>query len=115
MAPRTHRNALQPGFEILWYRIESVLGQGGFGITYLATDTKLDQPVAIKEYMPMELASRESDSTVMPVTDEREEAFEWGRTRFLDEAKTLAKFKHPNTVRVLFYTEANNTGYMVME
>ena len=115
MAPRTHRNALQPGFEILWYRIESILGQGGFGITYLATDTKLDLPVAIKEYMPMELASREGDSSVAPVTDDREEAFEWGRTRFLDEAKTLSKFKHPNTVRVLFYTEANNTGYMVME
>ena len=112
---RTHRNALQPGFEILWYRIESILGQGGFGITYLATDTKLDQSVAIKEYMPLDLASREGDSSVMPVTDEREEAFEWGRTRFLEEAKTLVKFKHRNTVRVLFYTEANNTGYMVME
>jgi serine/threonine protein kinase len=54
-----------------WYRIESVLGQGGFGITYLAHDTNLDKQVAIKEYLPIELAMRENDSTVRPFTEER--------------------------------------------
>jgi len=100
---------------LLWYRIEKVLGQGGFGITYLAHDTKIDQAVAIKEYLPIELAVREADDSIHPVADDRVELFTWGLTRFLDEAKTLAKFRHPNIVRVLFYTEANNTGYMVME
>ena len=72
MAQEIHRNALQPGFKLLWYEIERVLGQGGFGITYLARDTNLDQPVAIKEYLPVELAVREADCSVHPVATDRE-------------------------------------------
>ena len=106
---------LQPGFSILWYQIESVLGRGGFGITYLATDTNLGQLVAIKEYLPHDFATRSGDSTVQPVSIEQSDMFSWGLERFMSEAKTLAKFKHPNIVRVLSVFKQNNTGYMVME
>gem|GEM_PF-545181 len=108
-------NDLQTGFEILWYQIESVLGRGGFGITYLAKDNNLGQWVAIKEYLPHEFATRSGDSTVQPVSVEQEDVFSWGLERFMTEAQTLAKFKHPNIVRVLSVFKHNNTGYMVME
>ena len=96
------------------YRIEQVLGVGGFGITYLAHDTHLDKAVAIKEYLPGELAAR-ANGNVVPVSSEREEDYRWGLERFLLEARTLAKFTHPNIVRVLRYFEANGTAYMVMD
>ncbi|MGH8547037.1 MAG: serine/threonine-protein kinase, partial [Methylococcales bacterium] len=115
MTQPIHRNALKPGYELHWYRIERVLGQGGFGITYLARDLNLDQEVAIKEYLPMELAVREPDFSVQPAADTHGEQFKWGLDRFIAEAKTLARFKHPNIVRVLTVFEANRTGYMVME
>ncbi len=108
-------NDLEAGFEILWYKIESVLGRGGFGITYLATDTNLGQLVAIKEYLPHDFASRSGDSTVQPVSQEQEDMYSWGLERFMSEAQTLAKFKHHNIVRVLSVFKHNNTGYMVME
>ncbi len=108
-------NDLQSGFSILWYKIESVLGRGGFGITYLATDTNLDQLVAIKEYLPHDFATRSGDSTVQPVSKEQEDMYSWGLERFMSEAQTLAKFRHPNIVRVLSVFKHNNTGYMVME
>ncbi len=115
MAGTEHRNALPAGYRVHWYEIERVLGQGGFGITYLARDSNLDQAVAIKEYLPIELAVRGDDRTVHPVSEERGATYSWGLDRFLREGQTLAKFKHPNIVRVLSLFEANNTGYMVME
>lgn len=108
-------NDLEAGFEILWYKIESVLGRGGFGITYLAKDNNLDQLVAIKEYLPHDFATRSGDSTVQPASVDQEDIFTWGLERFMSEAQTLAKFKHPNIVRVLSVFRHNNTGYMVME
>ena len=111
----TFRNALSTNHLLHWYRIERVLGQGGFGITYLAYDTNLQQEVAIKEYLPMELAVREGDNSVFPVSDRHGDRFKWGLDRFLTEARTLAKFRHPGIVRVLSVFEANNTAYMVME
>ncbi len=108
-------NDLGAGIEILWYKIESVLGRGGFGITYLATDTNLGQLVAIKEYLPHEFATRGDDSTVQPVSKDQENTYNWGLERFMSEAQILAKFKHPNIVRVLSVFKHNNTGYMVME
>ena len=114
MAKPIHRNALQDGSSLLWYRIERILGQGGFGITYLALDSNLDQRVAIKEYLPMELAVREGDQSVHPVSQGHEDDYQWGLERFISEARTLARFDHPNIVRVLSVFEANNTAYMVM-
>jgi len=110
-----HRNALPTGYQLQEYQIQSLLGHGGFGITYLAHDTKLDAQVAIKEYLPNEIAVREGDYTVQPKSPQDANDFAWGLDRFLQEARTLAQFKHPNIVRVLRFFEAHNTAYIVME
>ncbi len=111
----TTRNSLKPGYRLHWYEIKRVLGQGGFGITYLAWDPNLHQHVAIKEYFPVELSVREADASVHPVTENHRSKFIWGLERFVSEAQTLAQFKHPNIVRVLSVFEQNNVAYMVME
>lgn len=107
--------ALSPGYEILWYTIDRVLGQGGFGITYLAHDRNLDRAIAIKEYLPTSFAFRHKDFSVKPITGDHRENFKWGLGSFLNEAQTLARFNHPNIVRVHSVFEENNTAYMVME
>ena len=114
MSDIQHRDELTPGFKLHWYAIERVLGQGGFGITYLARDTNLEQLVAIKEYLPTDIAVRESDLSVQPRTISDSDQFEWGLNRFLSEARVLARFDHPNIVRILSVFEANHTAYMVM-
>ena len=107
--------ALPSGHALLEYRIEATLGVGGFGLTYLATDTNLNMRVAIKEYLPSDLALRSADQSVRSRSDASLSRFTWGRARFLDESRTLASFRHPNIVRVLRFFEANETAYMVME
>ena len=107
-------DALPRGYHLHWYLLERVLGQGGFGITYLARDTNLDQRVAIKEYLPTEVARRRDDASVRARTEEHDERYRWGLERFIREARTLARFDHPNIVRVLSVFEFNNTAYMVM-
>jgi serine/threonine protein kinase len=97
------------------YRIESVLGSGGFAITYLGSHTGLDQKVAIKEYMPDQFAVREEDrATVRPRSDAGDD-YKHGLRRFAEEARTLAKFRHPGIVPVTDIFEENGTAYMVME
>jgi protein kinase-like protein len=108
-------NALPRGYALHEYRIDSVLGAGGFGLTYLATDSNLNLKVALKEYLPGEFAVRGEDSTVQPKSGNATDSFQWGLQRFMDEARTLASFRHPNIVRVMRFFEANRTGYMVME
>ena len=110
-----HRYALPPGHHLGEYRIDRYLGSGGFGITYLATDENLDIQVAIKEYLPSDLAMRDADNSVVVKTAEDEDDFEWGRERFLDEARSLARFNHPNIVRVQRFFEAHGTSYIVMD
>ena len=68
MSPARHHHALPEGYHLHWYEIDSILGQGGFGITYLAKDRNLDQLVAIKEFLPSDLAVRTQDSAVHPLT-----------------------------------------------
>ena len=111
---KVHRNSLQPGYRVHWYEIIEILGQGGFGITYLALDTNLKQKVAIKEYLPIELAVREGDQSMHPISEDLAQDYAWGLGKFIAEAQTLAKFDHPNIVRVHTVFEANNTAYMVM-
>ena len=106
---------LAPGQALSWYRIESVLGSGGFGVTYLAHDTHLDQKVAVKEYFPSEFATRQDDTTVSARSENHEHLYEWGLERFMSEAKTMARFRHPSIVRVLSVFPENGTAYMVME
>ncbi|MCE9641468.1 MAG: protein kinase [Betaproteobacteria bacterium] len=109
-----YRNALPLGSMLLEYRLESVLGSGGFGMTYLGYDTHLEIKVAIKEYLPVELAVRALDGCIVPVSTGTEYNYKWGLDRFLQEARLLAKFSHPNIVTVSRYFEANGTAYMVM-
>ena len=107
--------ALPEGTWLEEYRIEGVLGAGGFGITYRATDTNLHKVVAIKEYIPTDFATRTQDSTVVPHSSEDAANYQWGLERFLDEAKTLAAFDHPNINKVIRFLEANGTAYLVLE
>lgn len=110
------RNALTPGIEFEGYRIEGILGAGGFGITYRATETLLDRQVAIKEYLPTGMAIREVDGiSIAPIGATETADFEWGMERFRAEAQTLVNFRHPNIVTVHRYFETHGSGYLVME
>ncbi len=110
-----HLNALPSGYQLHEYTVDKVLGVGGFGITYLGKDTTLNLKVAIKEYLPNELAVRGADFQVLPKSSDCEETYFWGLDRFLQEARLLARFNHPNIVRVLRFFEANGTAYMMMQ
>lgn len=97
------------------YIIDRVLGQGGFGITYAATDHKTGNKVAVKEFFPDTMAARQG-TTVVSFTGERGESFAYGKDRFLDEAQTLAQFiGNENIVRIHTYFEENGTAYFVMD
>ena len=108
-------DALPNGYTLQEYRIESMLGIGGFGVTYLAHDNNLNTKVAIKEYLPGDFATRNDDHSVKPKSERARESFDWGLKAFVEESRTLATFRHPNIVRVMRFFEANATAYMVME
>lgn len=109
--------ALPPGTVLNGrYILGRVLGQGGFGITYVAQDHKTGSLVAVKEYFPDTMAARTGGPSVSAYTGQREENFLYGKECFLNEAKTLAEFiGNPNIVRVHSYFEENNTAYFVMD
>lgn len=110
------RGVLPPGTSLQRYEILSVLGQGGFGITYRARDTQLNRDVAIKEYLPSALAVRDGATLVLPRSTQMAGEFALGRQRFLDEGRTLASLQRaPSIVRVFDFIEANGTAYIVME
>jgi len=109
------RHALQKGYEIEGYRIEGVLGAGGFGVTYLAHEISINRKVAIKEYLPSGIAARgRDDVSVHPLSSGDRDNFNWGLERFRQEAKTLVTFRHSNIVSVYRYFEANGTAFLVM-
>jgi len=106
--------ALPVGTMLGDYRLDSVIGHGGFGITYRAFDSQLAKVVAIKEYLPIEFAVRQGEK-VVPRSGRSADDFAWGRERFLDEARALARFRHPHIVPVMRFLVANGTAYTVME
>lgn len=99
------------------YIVGQKLGMGGFGITYKAWDCKLETVMAIKEYFPSGLVNRlPHTSDVILASHKHEQEFLYGKKRFIEEARNLARFNlHPNIVNVFEYFEANNTAYIVME
>lgn len=100
------------------YVIQKVLGQGGFGITYLGIDKLYGNKVAIKEYYPQKIAMRKAQyEDVVTVTSiEEKNNYNKGKKRFLDEAQVMARFnKNEGIVKILDFFEANNTAYIVME
>ena len=111
----THRSALPHGKRVQEFEFQNVLGHGGFGITYKGWNITLEKTVAIKEYMPTDIAVRDSEWSVHPKTANDEEVFKWGLDRFLNEARMLARFDHPGIVRVQQFFEAHGTAYIVME
>lgn len=114
-SPNTEYFALPQGYMLHEYRIESVLGGGGFGLTYLAHDAHLNCKVAVKEFFPSNIVVRVRDQSVHPRSTTVAESFQEGLQNFLDEARVLATFHHPNIVRVRRFFETNRTAYMVME
>lgn len=114
---RSYPLALAPG-TILYgrYILGRVLGQGGFGITYLAQDYQSKQFVAIKEFFPDSMATRTNGSVVQPYTGERGDHFSYGKRTFLNEAQTMSRFNgNPHIASIQLYFEENGTAYFVME
>ncbi len=111
-----YHRALPSGFILQngKYKIEKVLGEGGFGITYLGYNTMLDFPVAIKEYFPSE-AVRLGNFTLKITYKNSNTKGESGKAAFLDEGKRLAQFRNPHIARAIDAFEENNTTYLVVE
>ena len=108
-------NALPKGYRLQEYELVRVLGFGGFGMTYLGFDHNLDKAVAIKEYLPSDIATRTGDNSVVPQASQFRGDFEWGLDRFVDEARALARFDHRHVIKVHRFFEAHGTAYIVME
>ena len=107
-------NALPAGTRFGELEILRVVGVGGFGIVYLARDHSLDRDVALKEYMPGQLAARGPSAQVSVRSGSHMETFALGLRSFVNEARLLARFDHRSLVKVYRFWEANNTAYMVM-
>ena len=109
--------ALPAGTRLEEFVIESILGSGGFGVTYLARDTSLGRQVVIKENLPAQFCFRDTHSlTVAPrhTTGEDAENFRWSLENFSKEAAMLASLNHPGIVKVLRSFQSFGTAYFVM-
>lgn len=114
MSGSKYKQALPRGSLLNDHRLLEVLGVGGFGVTYLGERVGDGRLAAIKEYLPNEFAVRDG-SGVYPKSAVDQEGFDWGLKRFVDEAETLARFRHPNLVQVENCFKDNNTAYIVMQ
>ncbi|HEV8691922.1 MAG TPA: serine/threonine-protein kinase [Ideonella sp.] len=114
LPPPDDLNALPRGTRFGELEILRTLGVGGFGIVYLAQDHALEREVAIKEYMPGQLAQRGSGSRVSLRSVSCSETFDIGRRSFVNEARLLARFDHPSLLKVYRFWEDNGTAYMLM-
>ena len=106
--------ALAPGSIVDRLRIDRVLGQGAFGITYLVTDEVLGKSFALKEYLPREYAIRRKDGSLQAASEDSAALFSTGLSYFLTEGRTVAPLDHPNVVTVFRCFEANGTAYLLM-
>ena len=111
--PTQANQPLPSGYRLEGYRIANVLSCGGFSIVYLAHDQN-DQPVAIKEYLPAQLALRKKGAELPSIADEDRPTFRYGLQCFFEEGRSLALLSHTNVVRVLNFFRANETAYLVM-
>jgi len=109
---RTMPNALPVGYRFNEFEIEQVIGGGGFGIVYRARDHQLERTIAIKEFMPASLAARNSDLTLVLRSEHFSKTFHAGLNSFIQEARLLARFNHPNLLHVLRFWVQNDTAYM---
>jgi serine/threonine protein kinase len=112
--PEGSGKALPAGARLAEFEIIRMLGEGGFGIVYLAFDQQLHRHVAIKEYFPSSYAVRRDEQTITALSPNHVETYRAGMASFIEEARLLARFEHPALVKVLRYWEANGTAYMVM-
>jgi len=98
------------------YTVGRVLGRGAFGVTYLAWDPRLRRRVAVKEFLPIDVAGRSTDRrSVQAHSHGQESVFEYARDRFRLEARLVSQLDHPNIIRILDFFPDNGTEYMVME
>ncbi|MBD8161853.1 serine/threonine protein kinase [Erwinia persicina] len=105
-------NALPAGYRFNEFEIKEVIGGGGFGIVYRAWDHLLERTIAIKEYLPVSLASRNEDLTITLRGERYQRLFNAGLNSFIQEARLLARFNHPGLLHVLRFWEENGTAYM---
>ncbi len=119
MTEAYHLNALPAGTMLQEYEVLRILGEGSFGIVYLAKGKYLGELVAIKEYLPKELATRAGDTSVAPTSSSSEKDFLWGLQKFLEEARLLWQLgnpdPHPNIIAVRRFFELHATAYLVMD
>ena len=106
---------LRPGERVQEFVVVRELGAGGFGVTYLARDVSFERLVALKEYFPVEYATRRSDGKIGPRSQQEVDGYRWGLKRFLREAWALDRLAHPNIVRVRRVFEGRGTAYLVTE
>ncbi len=115
-APGEHHDAslLPIGSRVGEFAITRVVGQGGFGVVYEAWDHTLERSVAIKEYLPSSLSTRQADGGVVPLSERHRETFELGMRSFINEARLLAQFDHASLLKVYRFWQERGTTYMVM-
>lgn len=116
-SPATEANEaglLPVGSRLAEFEITRVVGQGGFGVVYEAWDHALERVVAIKEYLPTSLSTRQQDGTVVPLSERHRETFDLGMRSFINEARLLAQFDHPSLLKVYRFWQERGTTYMVM-
>lgn len=107
-------NCLPIGTRVAEFEITGIVGEGGFGIVYLAFDHSLQRTIALKEYMPPALAGRGADQMIAVRSKRHQETFDAGLKSFINEARLLAQFDHPALIKVHRFWEQNNTAYMAM-